>query len=303
MSADLRLVAPAVSLWIAAAIVIGAPDAARPVALTAWLLAAGTLAAAVVLGRRKTSVRPRWWLPSCCVSLVAVALVSSVIAVQAPSREPSMLTHAAAARDHVTLIVRTESTGHAVSPGFDGAVRWRWHGTAETIAGAAGTTGSGAPDTSLVPVEVPVEVPVTIIAALPAHEARPPAFGSLVRVTGTLKPNAPGEATTFTLSATAPVESAADPPWWLEWTERVRGRFALAASITPGHGGVLLPGLAIGDGTAVPAELDDAMKTSSLSHLTAVSGDIDANTGELPPMSKRERYGFISGYRPRMSAI
>lgn len=268
MSADLRLVAPAVSLWIAAAIVVGAPDAARPVALTAWLLAAGTLAVAVVLSRRKASGRLRWWLPSCCVSLVAVALVSSVIAVQAPGREPSMLTHAAAAGDHVTLIVRTESTGHAVSPGFDGSVRWRWHGTAEAIAGDAGSTESGAPDTSF----VPVEVPVTVVAALPAHEARPPAFGSLVRVTGTLKPNAPGEATTFTLSAGTPVESAADPPWWLQWTEQVRGRFAVAASITPGHGGVLLPGLAIGDDTVVPAELDDAMKTSSLSHLTAVSG-------------------------------
>jgi competence protein ComEC len=40
----------------------------------------------------------------------------------------------------------------------------------------------------------------------------------------------------------------------------------------PGDGGALLPGLAIGDTSAVSEDLDQAMKTSSLSHLTAVSG-------------------------------
>ena len=40
----------------------------------------------------------------------------------------------------------------------------------------------------------------------------------------------------------------------------------------PGDGGDLLPGLSIGDTSAVSPTLDAAMKTSSLSHLTAVSG-------------------------------
>jgi competence protein ComEC len=40
----------------------------------------------------------------------------------------------------------------------------------------------------------------------------------------------------------------------------------------PGDGGDLLPGLAIGDTGSVSATLSDAMKTASLSHLTAVSG-------------------------------
>src|SRR6185312_2370020 len=40
----------------------------------------------------------------------------------------------------------------------------------------------------------------------------------------------------------------------------------------PGDGGALLPGLAIGDTSAVSTGLDTAMKASSLSHLTAVSG-------------------------------
>jgi competence protein ComEC len=52
----------------------------------------------------------------------------------------------------------------------------------------------------------------------------------------------------------------------------LRARFAARAAELPGPGAGLLPGLAIGDTSAVSPQLDADMKTSSLSHLTAVSG-------------------------------
>nr|WP_281364342.1 ComEC/Rec2 family competence protein [Microcella alkalica] len=58
----------------------------------------------------------------------------------------------------------------------------------------------------------------------------------------------------------------------IEGADALRERFLDVAVAFPGPGAALLPGLAIGDTSAVDAELDEAMKRSSLSHLTAVSG-------------------------------
>ena len=56
-----------------------------------------------------------------------------------------------------------------------------------------------------------------------------------------------------------------------------------------------MPGLAIGDTSAVGDALDDAMKASSLSHLTAVSGPT-APSSPLPH-SPSPRPGFGRGIR------
>ena len=66
--------------------------------------------------------------------------------------------------------------------------------------------------------------------------------------------------------------SSRAPPAWLGWAVGLRSGLADAASGLGGDGGALVPGLAIGDTTRVGAELDAAMRASSLSHLTAVSG-------------------------------
>ena len=68
------------------------------------------------------------------------------------------------------------------------------------------------------------------------------------------------------------INIAGEPPWFLDWANGLRTRFADAAGDFDGNGADLLPGLAIGDTSAVTEQLDSAMKSSSLSHLTAVSG-------------------------------
>ncbi len=54
--------------------------------------------------------------------------------------------------------------------------------------------------------------------------------------------------------------------------ESLRAGLVQAASVLPGSAGTLLPGLAIGETRALPAELDQAMRDTGLTHLVAVSG-------------------------------
>lgn len=96
--------------------------------------------------------------------------------------------------------------------------------------------------------------------------------GVAVRVDGKPQAFAPGDAAAFGVRVTS-IErvGAAD---WGGWpgavAARVRTDLAAAAERVPGA--ELVPGFAVGDTSLVSVHLDDAMRESSLAHLTAVSG-------------------------------
>jgi competence protein ComEC len=96
-------------------------------------------------------------------------------------------------------------------------------------------------------------------------------IGATLAVEGTLRETAREDDVAFLVFGDNLTFERA-PPLWLDWGNQLRSRFADAAGRLPGDGAALLPGLAIGDTTAVGDDLDAAMKASSLSHLTAVSG-------------------------------
>lgn len=98
-----------------------------------------------------------------------------------------------------------------------------------------------------------------------------PPIGATVAIAGTATATEAGERTAYLFYASRS-ELVTPPPWYLDWANALRARFSDAAATLPGDGAALLPGLAIGDTSAVSDELDAAMKASSLSHLTAVSG-------------------------------
>ncbi|HQJ35434.1 MAG TPA: ComEC/Rec2 family competence protein, partial [Rhodoglobus sp.] len=112
-----------------------------------------------------------------------------------------------------------------------------------------------------------VHVPVVVFG--PATDA---GIGTTVRITGTLTATDPGDDAAFLVFAERPPVVESPPPWYLDWANGLRARFLAQARGLPGDGGDLLAGLAIGDTTDVGGTLDQAMKSSSLSHLTAVSG-------------------------------
>lgn len=105
----------------------------------------------------------------------------------------------------------------------------------------------------------------------PATLVRVP-FGARVRVTGRLQPGLPGARVVAVLLTDADAEVVADPARWDATANHVREDVAGLAAQLPGDAGALLPGVTVGDTSGVPTELAAAMRTSGLTHVTAVSG-------------------------------
>jgi competence protein ComEC len=180
----------------------------------------------------------RSWAATAALALVAAAIVTSAVVVASPVREPPDLVAAAQKSRSVTLTI--DVTGRAV----DGRV--------------AGATRSG------VPILVFGEAADPVVA-----QSR---VGDVLRVSGALERAEAGEDVAFLMFARDEVQLVARSAGLLGGAADLRERFRALAERLPGRGGGLLPGLAIGDTSAVEPGLDADMKTSSLSHLTAVSG-------------------------------
>ncbi|TBN56983.1 ComEC/Rec2 family competence protein [Glaciihabitans arcticus] len=235
---DLRLLAPACAAWLAAGVVVALPDTAVVIALVLW----ATGAVLLVVLRRST------WAGLVAVCCVAGALCCTVIAVQQPLRRPEPLAEAAQAGRLASTRVVTQTT---LGPARDGP--WR-----ATLVGYE--VGKGAAS---------VRLPVLVFGGLPPEEV---GIGATIELRGTLAVTTPGDDAAFLVFAEGESRVSRAPPWFQDWANGLRARFREAASELPGDGGALLPGLAIGDTSAVDETLDAAMKASSLSHLTAVSG-------------------------------
>nr|WP_082518797.1 ComEC/Rec2 family competence protein [Leifsonia sp. Leaf336] len=276
---DLRLAIPAATLWLCCGIGVALSAAMPVVAVCAGAIAVLALVAAVRSGHRGSRPQSRSrgggggaspvvrGLTTVAVALATAAVGATAIAAQAPLRTDATLEAAAEAHRRVEVAVRVESAPRRSASGFDGVERWRLRGTT-----VRDESGSSRPSSAGDRPPVAGGVPVALVVPGDVRSVRGFALGSVVAASVSVQPNEPGEATTFTLRASTTPAVREGPPFWLAWAAPVRNAFAAAAAATPGDGGDLLPGLAIGDETAVTSTLDEAMKTSALSHLTAVSG-------------------------------
>ncbi|TFB69726.1 MBL fold metallo-hydrolase [Cryobacterium glaciale] len=267
MSLDLRLALPALGVWLTAGLLIAAPEGAGAVAVSLWLLAGGCLALFVLsrMPRRnpwpRATSAARWQklggsVVLCCAG---AALVATAVGVWAPLRLPLEVRGASESHATVTATVTVWSVPVAakafIGSGTSGRVRYRATLTQFDRRGETANVASA-----------------VVVFAEEARDGSEPEIGSSLQMRGTLRLTEPGDAAVALLFATEAARSVAPPPWWLQWANELRARFTTAATDLAGDGGDLLPGLAIGDTSAVNPALDSAMKTSSLSHLTAVSG-------------------------------
>jgi competence protein ComEC len=252
VSVDLRLVVPASAGWLAALALVFHPGAAGVMAIGGWVVVLALCAGALFLRRCRMVWRGSG------LSFVVVALLSTAIAVEAPARMPEPLVSAAEHGRTVGLQVRLDSAPGRSGGGPDAMDRWRLVGTAVGVVDGDRT--------------VEVDVPVVVFTSAEAGDLAGLGFGDTVDVSGRPRPTLPGDRAAFLVSSREPPTVRSEAPWWLSWTEGLREGFSAAAARLPGEAGDLLPGLAIGDVSAVGDELDSAMKTSSLSHVTAVSG-------------------------------
>ncbi|MBD8727624.1 ComEC/Rec2 family competence protein [Frigoribacterium sp. CFBP 13707] len=97
-------------------------------------------------------------------------------------------------------------------------------------------------------------------------------IGQAVRVLVSLLPVERGDPHPWAAASRGPLRAGTEAEGVEAVANGLRGAFRDAVAEMPGDGGALLPGLALGDTSAVPDDLREAMETASLTHLTAVSG-------------------------------
>jgi len=97
-------------------------------------------------------------------------------------------------------------------------------------------------------------------------------YGSRVALRGYLQQSHAWENEGWTLLVPGDPEWVQAPGWFLSGSDTLRRGLVDRSATLEGDGGRLLPGLAIGDTSAVDRGLVQAMRDTSLSHLVAVSG-------------------------------
>jgi len=260
-TADLRLGPAAVSGWVTAIVLTGVPEAAGPVAAGGLMLAVGIVGWSAV-GMRRRGARPAAArrrvvvLGAVALVCIGIAMPAFGILIHAPSRAPAELAgvHGRVAID-VTVTERAEA----------GAQRLRGVATRfaplSASSGRAGEAGAAA---------IEAESPVLVLDPGLSSAVD---VGERVRVVGGVAVLPPGETLAALVYADgSAVESLAEPPPWVSWGDALRAQFRELAADLPGDGGMLLTGLAIGDDSLASPDLVEAMRMSSLTHLTAVSG-------------------------------
>ena len=204
-------------------------------ALAPWVAAPAWLGAVLAARRRSAAV---------AVCLGTVGLIAVAVAAHEVRRSPADLVALASAGAQVEAVVRLDE-----QPGSPRSVA----GTLIELS-AKRTVWTAA-------------VPVRLVGTLPTA-----APGAELAVKAELARAEPGETGAFVLFARDEIRVRAGPPGGLELAAGLRDGFRAATTRLGGDGGALLPGLAIGDTSAVDAGLEDAMRSASLTHLTAVSG-------------------------------
>ncbi|QNE47061.1 ComEC/Rec2 family competence protein [Glaciihabitans sp. INWT7] len=248
MNVDLRLAVPTVVAWVAVGVLVATPQLLPGAAILFWVATSLTLLASLAARGRFRAV-----LVGLVLALAASALLTSVAATRAPDRSPEALIEAAQAGRFVTARAVVTETVPPDGQGVAGRAMFSATVNSVTIAGRM----------------LSVDSPATVFAIPPPD---PIGIGATVSLAGTLSTAEPTDQVAFRFFADRGLRLESAPPWYLDWANGLRTGFRQAAATLPGNGGDLLPGLAIGDTSAVGTTLDGAMKATSLSHLTAVSG-------------------------------
>jgi len=229
---DLRLVPIALATWATALAVVLWPPIAGTAAIVVWC-AAGALLVAAFLTRRGV-------LALAAVACAAAAVAASGVWLALPARATVAEALDGPVRD---LVVHVTTK---VEPTIGGV---RFSGSA-TIDGAT----------------------ATIAVRLTGDAPDGLDLGARVTITGGGKPADAGEPAVATIFARS-ADVVERPPHVFGVASALRRGFVDdVVRGLPDPGGGLLPGLSVGETSAVSDELDAQMKASSLSHLTAVSG-------------------------------
>ncbi|MFE9423400.1 ComEC/Rec2 family competence protein [Kitasatospora sp. NPDC006697] len=273
---DLRLVLPVLAAWAVTVLLLGAETRPTTALFTASALAAGL--AALLLGLARTRSAPR---PHRAAGLAAAVLLTGAAATTCTvlhtadlHRGPLPALAAAAAAPHtgpaatpvVTVDLTVTGDPHLRTSHAHGSDRGRpllvVEATADRVRTSAGaTTRTRTPVTVLVPDrETAAWQPL-----LPSARVRTLARVLPERAEG-------GSDTAAALAVSGPPQSLAAPSRVQRLAGRLRAGLREACAGLPADARALLPGLVVGDTSAMPEDLDEAFRATDLVHITAVSG-------------------------------
>lgn len=245
---DVRLLAPAVAVWVVAAVARQLPPVVVVVAA-----AVAVLAAAAVHRRSGAAVVAGVLLCS------AAAGVAAAVRVQARTTGP--VHDAATQRAAVTVegVLLEDPRLVAPKPGA-GALAVRDVVVARIRSDRLTAAGR----------VQRVRTAVLVISSDREWLGLLPSQG--VRVDGLLRPAQRGDDVAAVLSARGRVQSIGGPSRLQQLAGSLRSGLRAAVAPLPAAERGLLPGLVIGDVSALPPQLKDDFRTVGLTHLTAVSG-------------------------------
>ncbi|MFE6970746.1 ComEC/Rec2 family competence protein [Isoptericola sp. NPDC057653] len=254
---DLRLVPAALASWGAAWALTGpaAPWAGTAVVVAVVAAAGGGAALrwAGAAARRRpgagTGTGSRVRRVAVQAVLVLVCLAAVALGAHAQAARQAPLRELAAQGARAELVGRVVSEARASA--FGGGSRWVV--SVREVAGRGVTTGAAG------------------LVEMTA-DGTAPRYGATVAATGVLRPVAGGDGPVARLAASGPVAERAPPSAVLRATHTLRSALLdVTASLSPQARG-LVPGVAVGDTSLVPDDVDQAMRATSLTHITAVSG-------------------------------
>ncbi|NJP80008.1 DUF4131 domain-containing protein, partial [Streptomyces sp. AA8] len=277
---DLRLIAPALAAWAAAAAALTASGWTVALAAGAGVLAAGALVVGVLGASRGRggAAGPGGGLPASSsrgpgrgvvVALAAVLLCAvagaAVAALHGADVRRGPLPGLARRQADVAVEATVTADPRATRPRARGAV----HAAPAVVIGAEATKVTAGRVSTAVRTPVLLIAPPSWAGLLPSTRVR--AEGRLAlpsRAAG----SGPPPAAVLRISGREPPAVVAGP----DAVQRVAARFrAGLRDATDGlepDARALLPGLVVGDTSRVPEDLDDAFRATGMTHLLAVSG-------------------------------
>ena len=249
---DLRLLALALATWLSA---LAALHTRAPVAV-----AVGG-AAALGVGLLWRRVGRAGWTGILVAVLLGVACGSVATGARLAVRDAGAVAQPAHDRATVTVELTIRRDPHPLPQSAGRPPSWLIPAWLHRI--DATRPGVG-------PAPVRLRARVLVFGADPGWQALLP--GQRVRATGRLAPPQRGDLTAAVLSATGRPELLGRPPWPQLAAGSLRVGLQAASAPLPDQPGGLLPGLAIGDTSALDPVVVDDFQVTGMSHLVAVSG-------------------------------
>ncbi|MEV3991175.1 ComEC/Rec2 family competence protein [Streptomyces sp. NPDC049837] len=261
--ADLRLVAPALAAWGAAALAVGAPGRWTVVGVT--LCAVGGVV--LLLGRGALGVVARWRAngTACAAVLLCAAAGAASAGLHGADLRRGPLPGLADRYARVTVEATVTSDPRLTHAKVRGP-----RAVPVSVVLNADVTRVTMPDGA----DTRVRTPVLVVVSRGGADWRLLLPSTRLRLTGRLAPpQRDGDPFAAVLRVDAGPPRVTGPPTALQRTAgELRAGLRAAADGLPPDARALLPGLVVGDTSRIPPDLHDAFRATDLTHLLAVSG-------------------------------